>query len=264
MENLIKIITKPDNVAIVVMMFMVAFFTWLAFREALRNDRERKKSTAGSDEESQTRPDKINTWPFLAKKEFIITILVFALLFGRVFCSGVCPFGGIQDLVLLKPVRVPRRLDKSLGLLKYVYLAVALWFATRPADTRDYIICRFDPFVGLFRFSGPGYMLIIGGVLLALSIFVGRAYCRYLCPYGALLAILSRFSWKRVTITPDNELDCGLCTDACPFGAIEKMRAARSSCLHCVLCYATCPREPANRDLRRDEEDRPSAQRWSE
>ncbi len=80
MENLIKIITKPDNVAIVVMMFMVVFFTWLAFREALRNDRERKKSTAGPDEESQTRPDKINTWPFLAKKEFIITILVLALL----------------------------------------------------------------------------------------------------------------------------------------------------------------------------------------
>ena len=83
MENFIKIITKPDNVAIVIMMFMVAFFTWLAFREALRSDRERKKLTSESDEESQAKRKReatIHTWPFLARKEFIIAILVFALL----------------------------------------------------------------------------------------------------------------------------------------------------------------------------------------
>ena len=75
--------------------------------------------------------------------------------------------------------------------------------------------------------------------------FIGRPYCRYLCPYGALLAILSRFSWHGVTITPDEELDCGLCIDACPFGSIEKMRAVRSSCLFCARCYPACPREHA-------------------
>ena len=91
MENLIKIITKPDNVAIVVMMFMVAFFTWLVFREALRNDRERKRLNGGSGEEAKSDSDKlpstkrrgeetVHTWPFLARKEFIIAIMVFALL----------------------------------------------------------------------------------------------------------------------------------------------------------------------------------------
>lgn len=80
MENFIKIITKPDNVAIVVMIFMIAFFTWLAFREALRNDRGRKKPNNESGEESQADSEKIHTWPFLARKEFIIAILVFALL----------------------------------------------------------------------------------------------------------------------------------------------------------------------------------------
>ena len=178
---------------------------------------------------------------------FFFLPLVLALLFGRVFCGGVCPLGGIQDLVLLKPVQLPRKLDKSLGTLKYAYLLLAIWFAVQPAQERDFIICRFDPFVGFFRFHGSAGVLIFGGALLALGLFIGRPYCRYLCPYGALLAILSRFSWRGVTITPDKELDCGLCTEACPLGAVEKMRAVKSSCLFCARCFTFCPREPKNR-----------------
>lgn len=174
---------------------------------------------------------------------FFFLPLLFALLFGRVFCGGVCPLGGMQDLVMLKPIQVPRRLDKTLGLLKYVYLIAAVYLAILPAADRDFIICRFDPFVGFFRMTGPGTMLIVGGVLLLLGIFIGRPYCRYLCPYGAILAIVSRTAWRGLTITPDKELDCGLCTEACPLGAIERMRAVKSSCLFCARCFRSCPRE---------------------
>ena len=177
---------------------------------------------------------------------FFFLPLAMALVAGRVFCGGVCPLGGIQDLVLLRPVQVPRRLDKALGAIKYVYLVVAIWFAVQPAAERDFIICRFDPFVGFFRLAGDGGILLFGAGLLVLGLFVGRAYCRYLCPYGALLAIFARFSWKGVSITPDRELDCGLCVESCPLGAIEQMRAVRSSCLFCARCYASCPREPSN------------------
>lgn len=176
---------------------------------------------------------------------FFFAPLVLALLFGRIFCGGVCPFGAIQELVVLRPLQVPRRLDKVLGLLKYVYLGLAIWFAVQPAVERDFIICRFDPFVGFFRRTGPAYMLIIGGALLVLGMFIGRPYCRYLCPYGGLLAQLARFSWKGVTITPNKELDCGLCAESCPYGAIENMRAVRTSCLSCARCYSACPRERA-------------------
>jgi len=168
--------------------------------------------------------------------------LLFSLVFGRVFCGGVCPLGAVQDLVLLRPVQVPRRLDKGLGWLRWVYLVLAIWFAALPAASRDFIICRFDPFVGFFRFAGPLYMHLIGGGLLVLGLFVGRPYCRYLCPYGALLSLLSRFSWRGVTVTPDKELDCGLCAAACPYGAIEGLRAVRSSCLSCARCFKYCPR----------------------
>ncbi|MGD2110692.1 MAG: 4Fe-4S binding protein [Phycisphaerae bacterium] len=183
---------------------------------------------------------------------FFFLPLLLAFVFGRVFCGGVCPLGAIQEVVLLKPIQLPRRLDKALGTLKYIYLLVAIWFAAGaalpllPAVERDFIICRFDPFVGFFRLTGSGGVLIFGGALLVLGLFVGRPYCRFLCPYGALLAIASRFAWRGVTITPDAELDCGLCAESCPYGAIEKMRAVRSSCLFCARCYAACPREPEN------------------
>ena len=183
--------------------------------------------------------------PNYAIPYFVIGIfmlpLVAALFFGRVFCGGVCALGGIQELVLLKPIEVPPAVDRLLGSFKWIYLGAAVVFAVLPAASRDFIICRFDPFVGFFRFTGPFHMLVLGGLFLLLGIFVGRPYCRYLCPYGALLSVFSRYAWKSVSITPERELDCGLCQEACPYGAIEEMRAIRTSCLTCARCYAACP-----------------------
>jgi len=144
--------------------------------------------------------------------------LVAALLFGRVFCAGVCPLGAIQDIVLIRPVRVPRAVAQALSIVPFVYLGAAVLFAC--TDT-SFIICRYDPFVGLFRLAGPTHMLVAGGLLLLVATAVGRPYCRFLCPYGALLSLVARWSWKRISITPDECVVCGLCEDACPFGAIE-------------------------------------------
>jgi NosR/NirI family nitrous oxide reductase transcriptional regulator len=183
--------------------------------------------------------------PSYAVPVYVIAIFILplaaALLFGRVFCGGVCPLGAIQELVLLRPVEVPRRLDRFLGSFKWIYLVLAVGFAVLPAVSRDFVICRFDPFVGFFRFTGTFQMLLLGGVFLVLGVFVGRPYCRYLCPYGALLSAFSRYAWRSVSITPHRELDCGLCRKACPYGAIEEMRAVRTSCLACARCYGSCP-----------------------
>jgi NosR/NirI family nitrous oxide reductase transcriptional regulator len=180
--------------------------------------------------------------PIVVTATFVLP-LVMALFVGRAFCGGVCALGAMQELVVIRPVQVPRRLDRALGLLKYVYLALAIGYVVKPALTRDFLICRFDPFVGFFRRTGAPHMLLIGGVFLAAGMFVGRPYCRWLCPYGVLLSWCTRLARRGVTITPNKELDCGLCTNACPYGAIEKMRAVRRDCLYCARCYASCPRE---------------------
>jgi polyferredoxin len=154
----------------------------------------------------------------------ISVVLIFALpvvaslLVGRVFCNGVCPLGAIQDLVLIRAVRVPLWLQSALGLVPFVYLGAAVLMAA--TDTL-FIVCRYDPFVGMFRLDGNLPVMVFGGGMLVLSTFVGRPYCRFLCPYGALLGLCSRVAWKHVTITPDDCVNCRLCENTCPFGAIR-------------------------------------------
>jgi len=174
---------------------------------------------------------------------FFLLPLIAALLVGRVFCGGVCPLGAIQDLVLLRPVQLPHAVDRWGGKLRFVYLAAAVWFAAQLPPARDFIICRFDPFVGFFRLQGSGWMLTSGGVLLLVGTVVGRPYCRFLCPYGGLLSLVSRFGLRTVSITPDEELDCGLCSESCPFGAIRQLRADSADCMACARCFAHCPRQ---------------------
>lgn len=157
--------------------------------------------------------------------------IVATLLFGRTFCGAVCPLGAVQDAVLIKNVRVPRWLEHSLGLLAYVYLGAAVLFA---ATGTMYLICEYDPFVSLFRIvdikgtqatGGMGILWLTAGFV-GLSLFIGRPYCRFLCPLGAIFRVCGRVSWKRTTVTPSECIQCTLCEDACPFGAIRTPTAS--------------------------------------
>ncbi len=158
----------------------------------------------------------------LAVLGFFLIPVAATLVFGRTFCAGVCPLGAIQDLVAFKPLRVPAWLAHSLGLLAWVYLGLAVLLA---ATGSMFAICDYDPFVGFFRLSGPWRMVVLGTALLAVGVFVARPYCRFLCPLGALFRPLSRLSRFHVSITPDKCIQCRLCEDSCPFGAINEPNA---------------------------------------
>ncbi len=148
---------------------------------------------------------------------FFIIPLIFALLSGRVFCAGVCPLGAIQELTGFKQIRVPKIAEKVLTVIPFVYLGLAVLFA---ATESQFLICRYDPFVGIFRIDAPYTMVIFGSLLLLTGIFVNRPYCRYLCPYGVLQNIFSRFSVKHLTISPAECKSCRLCESGCPYDAI--------------------------------------------
>ncbi len=91
------------------------------------------------------------------------------------------------------------------------------------------MICRYDPFVCFFRLVGNANIMIFVGCLLFIGLFVGRPYCRYLCPYGAVLRQLSRLSKWHVRIPPTECISCRLCEDACPYGAIHPPTVAQDS-----------------------------------
>jgi len=149
---------------------------------------------------------------------FFTLPLIFTLFFGRTFCAAVCPLGAVQELVAVHPIRVPKWLDHALGLIPYLYLGAAVAFA---ATGTAFLICRYDPFVGFFRLSGSVNMLVFGGCLLVIGLFVGRPYCRYLCPYGAILGLLSKVSKWHARIPPEECINCRLCEDVCPYEAIQ-------------------------------------------
>jgi len=150
---------------------------------------------------------------------FFVLPLLFALFAGRSFCAGVCPHGALQDLVLLKPIAVPLWLEQSLSVLPFVYLGAGVLFA---ATGSAFILCQYDPFVTVFRMNGRTVMVLAGVALLLLGIFVGRPYCRFLCPYGALLKLASSLAKWRVRVTPNYCTQCRLCQAACPFGAMRE------------------------------------------
>jgi polyferredoxin len=150
---------------------------------------------------------------------FFLLPLLFTLFWGRSFCAAVCPLGAIQDVMLVRPVRIWPWLEHGLSLVPFVYLGAAILFA---ATGSAFIICQYDPFVSFFRRSGSFNMLALGAGFLALATCVGRPYCRFLCPYGALLNVLSRFSQWHVTLSPQDCIRCQLCEVACPFGAIRE------------------------------------------
>jgi NosR/NirI family nitrous oxide reductase transcriptional regulator len=150
---------------------------------------------------------------------FFLLPLVFALFAGRVFCAGACPLGAIQDIIVFKPIELPKWIQKVLGLIPFLYLGLAVLLV---ATKSEFIICRYDPFVGFFRWDAPFHMIVLGILFLVVGIFVARPYCRFFCPYGVLLGWMSKFSSHHMTITPSACIQCKLCANSCPFGAINE------------------------------------------
>lgn len=151
--------------------------------------------------------------------------IVAALLFGRVFCAGVCPLGALQELVNVRNFRLSRAVTATLSMVPWIYLAFTILYA---ATRSQFLICRLDPFVGIFRLGGDIGVLTFGIVLLVMSVFVGRPFCQFLCPYGALLSVFSTVAWKKLEITDKRCINCSLCAVSCPVDAIRAPQLSRT------------------------------------
>jgi len=190
----------------------------------------------------------------LAVSNFTILagVLLVTLLLRRAFCGWVCPIGAISEWVQagarrlgVKPVQVPHRLDRGLALLKYVVLALILWFTWR---TGELMFRGYDPCWALLGRHGDditAWAYVVSGAILVASVAVLVPFCRWLCPLAAVFHPFSRFGLARIKIDRENCVSCGKCARICPMGIpvdrADQVTAAR--CTSCLECVSVCPRE---------------------
>lgn len=196
--------------------------------------------------------------PFIISSVVGLIILLLTPFTGRLFCGWLCPVGAIQE-VLYKLTNsrkkgraksvIPDRIHNKLKYLKYLILLMNIVFAYFLIQALYMNAC---PIISL---ANIGNSLIIGAVVLflfgILSLFVERFFCKYLCPYGALMSILLKVGnmlrIPRIMLGINREkcISCSLCSGNCPM-QIEVDKESKVSDINCILCQRCkdkCPRQ---------------------
>ncbi len=191
----------------------------------------------------------------------LVAIIVLSFLFGKSFCSWLCPVGFLSEAlgdlgdkiskkIIGRKLTMPRWLDYPLRSLKYLLLGFfvyTIFFAMGEVALRAFLdspynitadIKMYYFFADISRFA-----LIVLGSLIFLSVVVRGFWCRYLCPYGALLGVTSLLSPTKIRRDPLSCIDCGKCTLVCPARIkVDKVRTVWSDeCTTCMSCVDVCP-----------------------
>lgn len=193
---------------------------------------------------------------------FLIAVIVSAILFRRSFCSWICPFGAISRLLewtrhrlLTLPARwnVPLWLKVISPSIKYLILAQIFWvFLSMPLDSVESFL--FLPYnmaadanmlLLLTHLSIKGFLVITG--LVIFSVVIRNGWCRFMCPYGALLALVSLLSPLRVMRNGETCRSCYSCSQACGMGIrVQEKKVVHSpECTMCLSCVSACPEKDA-------------------
>jgi polyferredoxin len=173
----------------------------------------------------------------LAWYVFAVFTVASTVLWGRFYCGRVCAYGALTQLMdVTVPerwrVEVPRSIEKRAAWIKFGVLAAVMAYFV---GTRDMTVYRFvEPF-WMFGLFGSTAMWIGLGVLLAATVFVRNLYCRFLCPVGAALGLLSTLTVFRIKRWSECRT-CRICQKTCAWGAIEGPRILLTECVRCDDC----------------------------
>jgi polyferredoxin len=184
------------------------------------------------------------------------SFLAISFVFRKSFCSWLCPVGTISEYLWKlgrstfgRNFQLPRWADIALRSVKYVLLG---FFVYAVAGTSAAAIAEFlgSPYalivdvrmLNFFRYLGGTTAFVVLGIVIA-SVFVQNLWCRYLCPYGAFLGLVSLLGPARITRNPGTCIDCAKCAKACPSALpVDKLVQIRSAeCTGCLECVAVCP-----------------------
>jgi len=184
-------------------------------------------------------------------------IVLMSLVVGKSFCSWLCPVGFLSELIgdfgqkiFKKKIKLPKFLDYPLRTLKYLmlgFLFYSVFFLMSTLAVKSFLDSPYNLVsdIKMYYFFADisGFSLIVITFLFLLSIPVRNFWCRYLCPYGALLGILNFLSPTKIKRNPVSCTDCGLCNKACPsFIKVDKVKTVLSDeCTSCFNCIDACP-----------------------
>lgn len=178
-------------------------------------------------------------------------ILLMSVLFGPVFCSYICPLGSIQEWVgkLGRKIFkrrynhfIPKGVDAALRYARYLVLLVVVYMT---AKTMTLAFLSVDPFHALFNFYSTevalGGLIVLVTVLIG-SLFVERPWCKYLCPYGAMLGLTNKIRLFKIKRNPSGCIDCKQCDAVCPMN-IEVSKQQVISSHQCISCHSCLSEE---------------------
>lgn len=188
-------------------------------------------------------------------------LMLFGLMLGRTICGWLCPLGLIQELLHKIPTPKLRknRVTHALSYLKYAILGIfvigiPLVYSTQyfpvpgfckyicPAGTLEGAMALLANPANADKFSMLGILFtrkfIIMVLILLTCVFVYRAFCRFLCPLGAIYGMFARLSLLGVKVEPTKCTHCGKCVATCQ---MDVKRVGDHECIHCGKCMASCP-----------------------
>ena len=185
-----------------------------------------------------------------------VTVLAGALLLRRSFCSWICPVATVSECawkvgfkLFRRTLRPPRWLDIPLRALKYllmVFFVYSVAVAMSPEAMEAFINSDYHKLADVrlmdfFLHISP-LALAIFMTLLLLSLVLRNPFCRYLCPYGALLGLVATLSPVRVTRNTDRCVSCGVCSQGCPtyIDVMHKKSVFSPECIGCWRCVSHC------------------------
>ncbi|MDR3745585.1 MAG: 4Fe-4S binding protein [Acidobacteriaceae bacterium] len=206
--------------------------------------------------------------------------LLSSLLLKKTFCSWLCPVGTASEYlwklgrrVFHRNFVVPRWLDIPLRGLKYLLMSFFLFIViSMSAEAlNDFLLAPFGIIADVKMLNFFCHMGIVGMavvvMLIVLSLFIQNFWCRFLCPYGALMGLVSTLSPAKIRRDADACVACGKCSKACPSSLpVDRLLQVRSAeCTGCMECIAACSVENAlqlSLPPRRMNQQEPIANRW--
>jgi len=186
------------------------------------------------------------------------------LLFGRLLCGFLCPFGFIQDLwhkIPFPKLKIQQKLDQIMRFGKYLVLVfLVLLLPLLAADSYGSTVpyfCKYlcpagtlEAGIPLVSVNKPlqatigwlfSWKMFVLAVIFLSSMMIYRPFCKYFCPLGAFYALFNRFSFYRFYIDGNKCTNCGTCSEVCPMNVEPVKTPNQGECIRCGLCRNKCP-----------------------